>query len=341
MSKLVMRLKAWRERSIKSRKPQQPPASLVSPSLTEAYPKSSFMDLPAEIRDEIYLYCFQENPEIHFSRPPPIESRMKKLLLTARSNKPPTWTKHGLLLVNRVVSEGYKNVADKLATPVFHMTTFWDDQDHMTGKAYWVTSQRMKERLTSCRIHIDLAQCRGLDLYHVQQDIKSDLASFIWEHERLRSVILNIKCSGMCAKGFVSGAKAFDTVKKSIVVPLLQHRPLEGLLIRNGTAAQLHTRVQDRNGWIVMEWPVTMRCEDDAFWENCTFRECWLVEKAQTVTWYCEDLHHLKEEASCNDNCEDHLQILKLGETRLDRPLDSPVPGWLLMGCTCDNQERM
>lgn len=324
------RLKAWHERAIKLKRPQ--PRNVASRSPVEGVQKTGFMNLPAEIRDEIYLFCFQDNPIIHFCQPQPIESRIRKLI-TPRSNKPPTTTKHSLLLVNSIISEGYKNVADKVATPVFHMRTFLDDQEFMTGKAYWVTRPRMKERLTSCRIHINFSRCLGLDLYHVQQDIKSDFVSFIWEHENLRSVTLSISCSAGCKTNFESPEKAFNTIRDSIVIPLLQHRRLETLWVRNGTAVQQHTRAQDRFGWTVKEWHCPLHFKDYASEEECE-------RKTERKTWYCEDLHHLKE-APCNDKCEEHLRTLKLGNSTSERPFDLLLSGWLLVECGCHMQERM
>lgn len=319
MSRLSERLKAWRERSIKSKKTS--PASLTSSSPIQGAHKTSFMDLPAEIRDEIYLLCFKTNPVLHFARPQsPAESRIKKLI-SSRTSKTPSTTNHGLLLLNRVVSEGYKNVADRAADPVFHVTTFLDEQEHMGGKAYWVTRPRMKEWLTSCRFHIDFDQCKDLELYHVQQDIKSDFASFIWEYENLKCVTLTIDCSAGCKSGVACLGKVFETIKNSMLVPLLQHRPLETLYVRNGTAVQMHTRVEDRNGWWVKDWHCVHPVTEDIY--ICS-PEC--AQVVARKTWYCEDLHHLRE-SPCNEKCEEHLHKLRADEALSGRLLDVPRSG--------------
>jgi hypothetical protein len=318
MSKLSERLKALRidiGRSIKSKK--TPPASVTSP--IQELRKIGFMDLPAEIRDEIYLLCFETNPILHFARPKsPAESRIKKLM-SSRSSTPSTSTKHSLLLVNHQIYQGYKDVADKAADPVFHVTTFRDEQEHMTGKAYWVTRPRMKDWLTSCRIHIDLAQCKGLELYHVYHEIKSDFASFIWEYENLNSVTLTIDCSARGKTGVTRLGEALDAIKISMFITLLQHRPLEAFCVRNGNAVQSHTRVDDQNGWWVEEWPCNDAVPGNGY--VCS-RNCSTVANK---TWYCEDLHCLKE-TPCNEKCEEQRK-------KLNVPAGTGL-NWLLIGGT-------
>jgi hypothetical protein len=276
------------------------------------------MDLPAEIRDEIYLLCFQADPLVHFSRPKsPIESRIRKFI-PSRSNTPSS-TKHGLLLVNRSIYEGYKKVADRAAIPVFHITTFLDQTGHMSGKAYWVTRPRMKEWLTSCCIHIDLAHCKGLALYHVNQEIKSDFASFIWEYEKLNSVTLTIDSSACGKSGVTSLVEALNATKFSVFVTLLQHRPLETLCIRNDRAVQWHTRVGNQNGWWVKEWACSHNIDDNRYFG---MDECFdSRRKSGKTTWYCEDLHYLKENL-CDEKCDEQRERLDVNAARLNWLLD-------------------
>jgi hypothetical protein len=310
MGKFSERLKALRADIRRSKKTKKtPPASITSPGSFEEPHKTGFIDLPAEIRDEIYLYCFEENPVLQFARPQsPAESRIKKLI-SSRSSKTPIATKHGLLLVNRSISEGYINIVDKSAKPIFHVTTFLDDEEHMSGKAYWVTRPRMKEWLTSCSFHIDVSHCQGLGLYHVSHEIKSDFASFIWEYENLKSVNLTINSYPFPNKTMES-REALGTIRAALFVTLMQHRPLERLCIRHGKAVQLHTRVAYQNGWWVKQWQCIHAVAKNGFVceDGCGTG---VVKK----TWYCEDLHHLKE-ALCTEKCEEQEKKLDVEAAR-------------------------
>jgi hypothetical protein len=255
--------------------------------------RTSFLDLPAELRDEIYLQCFQFSPVMHFGRSKAKETRIRKKIMSLRS----TTQNHGLLLTNKQISREYAYIAQKAAMCVFHITTKQDTQGVVCGSAYWYTTPRVKAFMRTCRLAIDIGQCIGLIQDAVMQDIKRDFQAFIWECEVLEDVTLTID-SGSCYAANPAEAQTMSLSTRLVFIPAcLRHRPLKLLTVFEvGAATDKHQRCSD-GGWSVERWNCDLASTNDT---HICVGEC-LVNLQRL--WYCEDLHLLRG-LQCNSNCE-------------------------------------
>jgi hypothetical protein len=256
--------------------------------------RTTFLDLPAELREKIYLLCFECNPTMHFGRNKGKEGRGLRKKMGLRSSR----QSHGLILVNKQISGEYAYAAQKLASCVFHVSTQKDAQGIICGSAYWYTTTRLKAFMRTCRLMIDLAQCPWIHHDPVIQDIDRDFKAFIWECELLEDVRLTIDISSFSQKLRVGEAEKLSLLIRSAFVPAcLNHRPLKDLTVYElPTAIDKHERCGDW-GWNVERW----NCGH--FYEDGT-NECMSSCRKKILhLWYCEDFHLLKG-LPCNSSCE-------------------------------------
>jgi hypothetical protein len=253
----------------------------------------SFLDLPAELRDEIYLCCFESTPTMHFGRNKVKENRSLRKIMAPRSIR----QSHGLLLTNKQISSEYLYVAQKLANCVFHVTTRKDENGFICGSAYWHATPRMKAYMRTCRLTIDMAQCIGIHHEAVMQDISRDFQAFIWECEVLEEVRLTIDQGSYYAAN-PAEAQTLSLSTRLVFIPAcLRHRPLNVLTVCEvGMAIDKHQR-SSAGGWSVERWNCDIASANDI---HMCVSGC--QENLQQL-WYCEDFHLLRG-LPCNLSCE-------------------------------------